>query len=194
MRMLRLFFLIAWASLFSFVVFAKEKADENVVEESGRVHILWKSPKKYRDVRPSNQSPSSFREHVFNEFDEKLESLANDLPQGFILSLEVTNVDLAGNVSFGGLSSSIGGNFGTGAGDIRVIERAFIPSMKFRYRILDENGNEVFSADEKIKDTSFLQTSLRRERERPFVYEKRMLERWYKSKITPRFSQVTSEG
>ncbi|MBO1257013.1 DUF3016 domain-containing protein [Alteromonas sp. 5E99-2] len=188
MRVTGLVFLMAYSTLLSFALCAKEKSDTNVIEDTGRVHIIWESPKKYRDVRPSNQSPSRFREYVFNEFDEKFEALATDLPEGFTLMLNITNVDLAGDVSFGGASSSLGRNFGSTVGDIRVIERVFIPSMAFSYQVFDEKGNEVLAADEKIKDTGFLQSSLRRGRDGPFVYEKRMLERWYKNEITPHFS------
>ncbi len=187
-------FFIVLSTILSFTSLAKDKVDDSVVEDTGRVHITWESPKKYRDIRPSNQSRSSFREHVFSELDEKLETLATDLPEGFTLALVVTNVDLAGNVSFGGANSSLGRSFGSTVGDIRVIERVFLPRMAFSYQILDGEGNEVLAADKKIKDTGFLQSSLRRERDRPFVYEKRMLERWYKSEITPHFSEEIAKS
>jgi len=151
-----------------------DKKDLTVKEEEGRVHITWQSPQDYTDIRPALQSRSSFRRHVFKEFDEAFEEMAKGLPQGQTLHVTVTDIDLAGQVwpaSFVGI--------GSGGSEVRVIKRIDIPRITFSYVLKDEAGNDLKSDELKLKDMGFLDRLSVRFRERPFAYEKRMLKDWF---------------
>ncbi len=138
------------------------------------VEVEWKNPTEYRDVKPTSQSRSAFREQTFKKLEEYLSELAEALPDGQTLSMTVTNLDLAGEVwpaSFVGLGHS--------ASDVRLIKRLYIPRMEFSYSLKGADGEVVQSKDVKLKDMSF------QDRHNPFFtsetlrYEKNMLKEWF---------------
>ena len=162
-----------------------DKKDLTVVEEEGRVKITWQSPQDYRDIRPSNQTRKSFRNQIFNEFDETFEKLAEELPEGQLLEVTVTDVDLAGQVWPG---SFVG--VGHGADDIRVIKRIHIPRLEFSFNLKDADGNVLKTGEVKIKDMNFLDRLSVRFRERPFPYEKRMIREWFNDTFTEEVAKL----
>lgn len=177
------------ASSFSY---SRSSSDKSVIEDQGDVHIVWQSPKKYRDISPANESRRGFQKRVFAQFDEKLESLAKALPDGYVMKLTISDLDLAGEVfPNGNVGGSLAlGSFnrvGTGL-DIRIVERAYVPRINFTYSIVNQEGETVFEGLEKLKDVGFLDTRLGRTRAEAFEHETNMLERWFERDIAPRFS------
>lgn len=151
-----------------------EKEDFTEKNEEGRVHITWQSPQNYRDIEPVMQTDESFRSHIFEELDKELEKLAKDLPEGQLLELTFTNIDLAGKVWPG---SFIG--MGLSGGDVRVVKRIDIPRLAFSYVLKDKDGTELKADEVNIKDMNFLDRLPGRYRDRPYAYEKRMLREWF---------------
>jgi hypothetical protein len=143
---------------------------------AAEVKITWEEPESYSDVRPSNESRKRFRERTLNELEAHIVELAADLPESQILSITVTNVDLAGEV----WPSQFVGFGNAGANDIRVIRRIDIPKMTFSYTLTDAAGEVVASEDEvKIKDMDFMESNIRRHRNESLSYEKTMLDEWF---------------
>ncbi len=180
------------ALLASSFTYSRTNTDNSVIEEEGNVHIVWQSPKKYRDIRPANESRRGFQKRVFAQFDEKLELLAKALPDGYVMKLTVSDLDLAGEVFPNG---NVGGSLALGSFnrvgngiDIRIVERAYVPRINFSYSIVNQQGEPVFEGVEKLKDAGFLDTRLGRTRAEAFEHEKNMLERWFERDIAPRFS------
>jgi hypothetical protein len=88
------------------------------------VEISWQNPEKFSDVRPTSESRSTFSERTFKQLNEYITELPEDLPIGQKLIMNVTNLDLAGDVmpaSFAGLGHS--------SSDVRVIKSIHIPRM-----------------------------------------------------------------
>jgi hypothetical protein len=56
------------------------------------IEINWQNPEKYRDVRPTTESRSRFRDQTFTQLEEYLQKLAKQLPDGQKLLLNVTNL------------------------------------------------------------------------------------------------------
>lgn len=141
---------------------------------AAQVEIKWEEPKSYRDVKPSNESRSRFRERTFKALDAFITELAAKLPEEQKLSITVTNLDLAGQVwpaSFVGMSHS-----GT---DVRIIKEIDIPRMEFSYVLVDENSTELKKEDVKIKDMNFMNVIKRRSVNDSLLYEKNMIEDWF---------------
>ena len=137
------------------------------------VNIEWKNPDDYRDIRPVNSTRASFRKHVFSEIEEYMRKLAKGLPDGQTLALEVTDVDLAGQVwpgHFVGIDTS---------SDVRLIKRIDIPRMEFAYKLTDGDGKLVQEGLAKIKDMAFQDRTSRTFSQDSLRYEKSMLRDWF---------------
>ncbi|WP_339348844.1 DUF3016 domain-containing protein [uncultured Alteromonas sp.] len=144
------------------------------VLQAAQVEVTWEEPKSYRDVKPSNESRTRFRERTFKELDEFFTELAEKLPEDQKLSITVTGLDLAGQVwpaSFVGMGQS--------AADVRIIKEIDIPRMSFSYVLSDSDNTVLKSEDVKIKDMMFMNTVNRRLPSDNLVYEKNMIEDWF---------------
>lgn len=171
------------ASLLSISFFSKAgQTDSEIIDNERnfeRVQIKWVNPKKYTDIRPSNESRTRFKKHVFSQLEEHFEELSADLPEGQLLKIMVTNVDLAGRVEPG---SFVG--FPNGGGDIRIMRQIDIPRIQFEYTLTTDNGQIIRSETVKLKDMNYLMRSnhafVSRE---AFGYEKRMLTEWFNNSL-----------
>ncbi|GAA0374553.1 hypothetical protein GCM10009092_43480 [Bowmanella denitrificans] len=137
------------------------------------VEINWQDPDRYTDVHPANESRVKFRERTFAEIQEYVEKLAEKLPDGQKLQLNVTNLDLAGQVwpgSFVGLNSP---------SDVRLIKRIDIPRMKFDYKLLDASGEQIKGEEVDLKDMSFQDRVNPLFNSESLRYEKNMIREWF---------------
>ncbi|MBN7821484.1 DUF3016 domain-containing protein [Bowmanella yangjiangensis] len=137
------------------------------------VEINWQDPERYTDVHPANESRVNFRERTFADIQKYMEKLAEKLPDGQKLQMNVTNVDLAGQVwpgSFVGLDSP---------SDVRLIKRIDIPRMKFDYKLLDANGQQLKGEEVDLKDMSFQDRVNPLFNSESLRYEKNMLRDWF---------------
>lgn len=144
-----------------------------------RVNVQWVNPKKFTDIRPSNESRARFRQHVFGQLEDHFEELSMELPQGQSLEIQVTNLDLAGRVETGAFVG-----FSSGIDDIRIMRNIDIPRIEFNYKLVGENGDVIKNETVKLKDMSYLfhanHAFVSRE---AFGYEKRMLTDWFNSNL-----------
>ncbi|MFT6268691.1 MAG: hypothetical protein ACJAVV_001506 [Alphaproteobacteria bacterium] len=159
---------------------AKEAQQDIYISDNEleRVSVKWIEPKSFTDVREPNFSSEKFRRHVFSQLEKHLDKLAKDLPEGQLLSVSVSDVDLAGRIepaSFVGLSRSME--------DIRILRNVDIPRIEFAYELLDENGNVLRSEEVSLKNMGYLHGSGISSRNKPFVHEKKMLSKWFAKNI-----------
>jgi len=134
--------------------------------------ITWTDYDKYRDIYPSNnESRKFFRERTFKNFEKYFAKLAESLPEGQVLKIEVTDVDLAGDARFSG-----------GIHRLRIVKDIYFPRMKFSYQLVNADGNEVVSAEVELKDMNFMFAIGRtlKYRNDSLGYEKKMLDEWFK--------------
>ncbi|RDV28222.1 DUF3016 domain-containing protein [Alteromonas aestuariivivens] len=145
---------------------------------AAEVEVNWKEPDSYTDVKPVNETRKGFQERTFSVLEKHFSELAESLPDDYNLSVEVTNVDLAGQVwpaSFVGLGHS--------SSDVRLIKRLDIPRMTFSYTLADSSGKVVKSADVNLKDMGFMDGIVRGFESDSFRYEKNMLTEWYEAEF-----------
>jgi hypothetical protein len=136
--------------------------------QAADVKITWKNPDKYRDVDSGNTGKKRFRENTFSALEKHFVKLAKALPESQILEINVTDVDLAGDVHASGMR------------DIRVIKDLYFPRIKFSYKLVNTEQEIIHHDDENLKDMNFMMGSALKYRNKVLGYEKKMLDDWFK--------------
>jgi hypothetical protein len=129
--------------------------------------VTWTDYKKYRDIHPGNESRKHFRERTFKTFEKHFTKLAEKLPKGQVLKIDVTDVDLAGDTHAGGINR------------MRIVKEIYSPRMNFSYQLVMADGGEVLAGESKLKDMSFMTRSNLRYRQDALGYEKKMIDDWF---------------
>lgn len=113
-------------------------------------------------------------ERVMRTLAAYFESLAARLPDGQTLSVQVTDVNLAGETRptrFGG--------------DVRVLRgRADWPTMDLRWTLSAE-GRTLSQGEEHLADLNYLANERGLQRERELPYETRLIDRWFSQRVVP---------
>ena len=145
-------------------------------EAGASVELKFQEPKKFTDIRAANGTRGKFTERVQHNFEEFFQDMASELPAGYSWNITVTDIDLAGDVDY----------FIGGAGNpLRVVKEIYSPAISFSHVLLDHEGEEVVSAEEKLRDMGFMQTLRSVNDSDPFRYEKQMLTDWFQKEIEP---------
>lgn len=135
------------------------------------VKVTWTEPSKYRDIYSGNQGKKRFRESTFKELEKHLLKLAKALPESQTLEIDVTDVDLAGDVHASSMR------------DIRVIKEIYFPRIKFSYKLINEEQVIIHSGNVNIKDMNFMMGNSSRYRNKSLGYEKKLLDDWFKDEF-----------
>jgi hypothetical protein len=143
------------------------------VAEAADVNVTWKNPDKYRDIYSGNESKKRFRKRTFKALEEHFLALAEALPKNQILEIEVTNIDLAGDVHHGSIK-------GVGGQQLRVVESIYYPRFEFSFKLLASDGTTMLTKKENIKDMGFMSGTSLRYRNKTLGYEKQLLDDWFK--------------
>ena len=106
--------------------------------------VTWTDYKEYRDIDPGNESRKHFRERTFKDLEKHFAKLAEKLPEGQILKIDVTDVDLAGDTHAGGINR------------LRIVKEIYFPKMSFSYQLVNADGSVAQSADVELKDMNFM--------------------------------------
>ena len=130
--------------------------------------VKWTNPDDYRDIRPGEGHRKQFRERTFKTLEKHFAKLAEKLPEGQVLKIDVSNVDLAGDVNFSGIKQ------------FRIIKESYFPKMKFSYQIVDSKDAEISTGSADLKDMTFMTNSRLRYRHKSLGYERKMLDDWFK--------------
>ena len=136
--------------------------------EAADVKVTWKEPDKYRDIYAGNESKKRFREGTFKELEKHLLALAEGLPKNQILEIEVTDIDLAGDVNHGG------------SRQVRIIKDIYFPRLEFSFKLIAADGTAILAKKEKIYDMGFMTGMRLKYRNKKLGFEKQMLDDWFK--------------
>lgn len=129
--------------------------------------VTWTDHEKYRDIHSGNEGRKHFRERTFKSFEKHFAKLAEDLPKGQTLKVNVTDVDLAGDTRSGGINQ------------LRIIKDIYFPRMNFSYELTDTDGSIITSGEIILKDMNFMMGSNSKYRNKSLSYEKVMLDDWF---------------
>jgi len=113
------------------------------------------------------------RKEVLEDLADYFVELGKSLPAGQELTVDVTDIDLAGRE----YPNTRGGN------DLRVLKgMADWPVMELRYT-LSANGQVIQSGKAKLSDMNYLQRGSRLHDSEPRRFEKRMIQEWFDKTI-----------
>jgi hypothetical protein len=130
---------------------------------AGQVELRWIEPEKFSD----SGHTLADRDQTLQALGEHFRRLAGSLPDGQTLKIEVTDLNLAGEVRF------------TPRRDVRVLRnRADWPTMELRYSLVAD-GRVLKAGQSRLSDMNYGFT-LRRD---AFGYEKRMIDTWFRAEF-----------
>ncbi len=172
---------ILCAATLSFQVHA---ATAEKTEGTSAVKVNWLNPEKFSDIRPATGTRKVYQERVMKAFDKIIGELAEKLPAGYSMEINVKDLDLAGDVN---------PMYRLDNTDIRVIKEIYFPRMKFDYVLFDQNKQQILKeSDVKIKDMGFMTSSHIGYQSREFAYEREMLKKWFNKVIVPQTVAVSA--
>lgn len=155
-------------------------------ETTSAVKVTWLNPEKFSDIRPASGTRKVYQERVMKAFDKMLGELAEKLPAGYSMEINVKDLDLAGDVN---------PMYRLDNTDIRVIKEIYFPRMKFDYVLFDQNKQPIQQeSDVKIKDMGFMTSSHIGYQSREFAYEREMLKKWFNKVIVPQTVAVSEKA
>ncbi|WP_394193979.1 DUF3016 domain-containing protein [Pseudoalteromonas atlantica] len=141
---------------------------------AGEAVVKWHDFNDYRDVRPSNDVKGAYHKRIASSFEKHFNKLAEKLPEGYKFNVEVTELDLAGDVQFGGMN------------EFRIIKPIFLPRIEFKYSVTDKNGQTLIENDNvSLKDMGFMDR-IKRGRDEEFYYDKRLITEWFDKELIPK--------
>ncbi len=122
-------------------------------------------------VKPETFSDAGFgaieRERTLKVLTQHFDRLAQRLPDGQVLKVAVTDVDLAGEVDTLAVHR------------IRVMgQLPDAPRLSLKFELL-QGSQRVAQGEEQLIDMAYSLGSFRGRRDEPLAYEARMLERWF---------------
>ncbi len=130
---------------------------------AGVVQVSFVNTDKYADAGSGSRDV----ERCTEALGEHLKSLSAKLPDGQVLNVKVTDIDLAGEI-----------HPNRSRGEFRVLRgRADWPRIDLDYT-LEQNGRTVQAGQAKLSDMAYLMNQLDIDRGGEFAYERRMLTRW----------------
>ncbi len=132
------------------------------------VKVEWVEPEKFRDIEPANGSKKRFQKRVMNTIEKHFQSLAEKLPKDTQLIINITDVDLAGDVHLGNIHR------------IRIVKEPYYPRIEMSYQLLYNDKTVRVSGETKLKDMNFMGGIHTALRNNDFLnYEKIMLTTWF---------------
>ena len=144
---------------------------------AGQAAITWGDTTTFTDIDPTNTSRQNFNKSLKRSFDEEFSNLAKRLPQGYLFSAHITNIDLAGKVDIVAVTN--------GKKVRSLVGNTYFPQMSFDYKVTDANGTIVLEqANVRIQDIYYFQSVTSSiASSTKFYYEFQMIEKWFKADV-----------
>lgn len=142
---------------------------QGVAHAQGKAEVQWIEPQNFRDAGNGTWE----RERTLRSLGEYIDRLARRLPDGQLLKLEVTDLDLAGEV------------WPRSTHEVRIVRGGIDwPHLSMRYALTGEGGKVLKSGQADLADMGYLFSGrFANSSEGDFAYEKRMLDRWFSEQI-----------
>lgn len=141
-------------------------------QAAGSVSVTFVDPDKFADARDASLSAEGNLRVLAAHIES---AAARHLPEGDKLSIEVLDVDLAGELWPSRRTQ-----------ELRVLKGgADWPRIKLRYA-LESPGRPAQSAEQTISDLAYLQRGVGPSRQQALFHEKRMLDEWFERQFAAR--------
>lgn len=149
------------------------------------VTVNYHEPEKFTDIRPTNETRNRYEQRVLESVTTIFNDLASRLPEGYQWQIQVTDIDLAGEVDY------FVGNAGQA---VRVIRDVHSPAIRFEQSLRDSYGEELATGEVRLRDMGFLQRSGRLGHRPEFEHERIMLTDWFNKNVLPLVSQHLTQA
>ncbi len=136
--------------------------------QAATIDVRFVEPDKFRDVGESARD----REQTMTELEAYMRKLAAKLPASQSLAIEVSDVDLAGQIEPQGRMME----------RLRVVRAITWPRMELHY-VLSEGGKTLREGKASLSDMNYLSGISRPANTEPMRYEKQLLSDWFSSEF-----------
>ncbi len=141
------------------------------------IELSFENPQGFRDFKVGTRSGEAVANMFRNEFERTAERrFSNWIPEGHTLKLNITDVDMAGEIQPWRNRDHA---------DIRYIERIYPPSISFEYTLINADGDEVKSGQERVRDLAFDFNVSRPQQNTTFHHEIALIDSWLRNNIRP---------
>lgn len=135
---------------------------------AGRADVRYVAPERFTDAGFGNAE----RERTQQLLTRELERLARRLPDGQLLTVEFTDVDLAGELDW--LSPQ----------RLRVMgQLPDAPRLTLRFTLSSSSGQVLSQGEERLVDLAYLDRRAGLRRDHALPYESRLLGEWFETRI-----------
>jgi hypothetical protein len=151
----------------AFVLVATGLLAAGAAQATGRAEVHYVAPDRFTDAGFGAVE----RERTQGLLTRQIERLASRLPDGQVLKVEITDVDLAGEVD------------SLGPHRLRVMgQLPDAPRLSLRFE-LTKDGQVVARGEEQLRDLSYLVRRSGLKAGEPLPYESRMLSEWFSTRF-----------
>ncbi|MBR7799939.1 DUF3016 domain-containing protein [Undibacterium fentianense] len=142
---------------------------------AGEAKVSWGKLDNFSDIHPGHsENKDQFRARLMQEFADVFNGFAQKLPEGFVLQIDVSDLDLAGDIRPGIWLQ------GT---QIRLMREIYWPKMSFTYELRNAQQEVVAKGKEELNDMDYLHRVKIPSGKTSFDYEEKMLQTWFKRQV-----------
>ncbi|MFA9273288.1 MAG: DUF3016 domain-containing protein [Candidatus Aquirickettsiella gammari] len=141
---------------------------------AGEVKVNWGKLDDFTEISPGHETKEHFRERLKKEFEDVFAALAKKLPDGYQLTVNISDIDLAGDIRPGASFS---------VSQIRIMREIYWPRMNFSYELRNTQQEVIAQAKEELRDMDYLHRVRIPSGRTSFEYEEKMLNDWFKKQV-----------
>jgi hypothetical protein len=139
-----------------------------------RAEVVFFEPEKFTDVRDSYMGDYTRTTYLDQIRDHLLEQAKYYVPEGHMLSVTITDIDMAGD-----FEPWRGPRFD----DIRIVKDIYPPRITLNFRLTDAEGNVVKQGKRDLRDLAFMMKITMSFRDDAVRHEKALLDDWLRSEF-----------
>lgn len=141
-------------------------------EAKPRAEVVFSHPEKFTDVKDAYMGTEKGRDAYLGLLREHIvKEAARQIPEGQLLSVMVTDVDLAGDFEPGRNPE---------AQDIRRIKEIYPPRIDLYFKLTDASGKILKEGTRKLRDMNFMM-NLSLNTTDPLRYENKLIDDWMRA-------------
>ncbi|MEO6246483.1 MAG: DUF3016 domain-containing protein [Opitutaceae bacterium] len=147
-------------------VLAMNAAENRVI---ARAEVIFFEPTKFTDVRDRAMGDASLNTYLEQLRDHVLEQAKYHVPEGHLLRITITDVDMAGD-----FEPWLGPRWD----DVRIVKDIYPPRINLTFRLTDAAGTVVKEGKRELRDLAFMMKITAGFRSDPLRHEKALLDDW----------------
>ncbi|MEO6002842.1 MAG: DUF3016 domain-containing protein [Opitutus sp.] len=140
-----------------------------------RAAVTFVDPDKFTDAADGSRGSDFGRDGNLNELKTHIERKSNYyVPEGQRLEVTITDVDLAGEIEPWRSPQMQ---------DVRIVKEIYPPRIDLSFKLVDASGAVVKEGKRQLRDLNYMM-NINPNRSDSRVYEKALLDDWFRSEFT----------